>query len=166
MRHLLALVLTLAIVVPAAAQNRRGPSTPEERARAVQIAQKLAADPLDDSLKDDRTWLLKWAADVPDITVSICASNDEFKKKYKYRPEMTFQKMASSLAFVIEHPDQSQDKVAEELAGVQGALNAYQVILKANPKAHSPYWDELLQKQSAATLKEFVADYVTTKCSK
>lgn len=166
MRHLLALVLTLAVVIPAAAQQKRGPSTPEERDRAVQIAHKLEANPLDDSLQSDRAWLLQWATEVPDVNVAICAGGGEFKKKYKYGPQLTFQKLASQVAFVIERPDQAQDRVAQELAGVQGALNAYQAILKANPKTHSEYWDDLLRRQSAGTLKDFVSNYVTTKCSK
>ena len=37
--------------------QQRGPSTPEERTRAVQTAKSLQADPLAPSLQGDREWL-------------------------------------------------------------------------------------------------------------
>src|SRR5437867_731451 len=39
--------------------QQRGPSTPEERARAVQTAKSLQADPLAPNLQGDREWLVK-----------------------------------------------------------------------------------------------------------
>lgn len=141
------------------------PSTPEERARAIEIAHKMEANPLDASLRPDREWLLKFAIQASDFTVSMCAGSDEYKKKYKYSPELTTQKMASAIAFVLQHQYQAQDKVAQELAAVTGALNAYEQILKADPKHHSEYWDSLLEKRTAGTLKESVTAYVNSKCS-
>jgi predicted dithiol-disulfide oxidoreductase (DUF899 family) len=158
------LLIVLCLTSLSLAQGGK-PSTPEERQRAVQIAQKLESNPLDEALRPDREWLLKWAAEASDFTVSICASHGEYKKKFKYGPEVTFQKMASAIAFIVQHPDQQADKTAQELAAVQGALKAYHAILKANPKGHSEYWDGLLEKQSSGTLKDFVGDYVASDCS-
>jgi carboxypeptidase Q len=165
MKSFLAFALLLVFSVACVAQGDH-PSTKEERERAIALASKLEANPLDDSLRSDREWLLKWAAEASDFTVSMCASHGEFaKKKYKYGPELTFQKMASAIAFVLQHPDQQKDPVAQELAGVNGTLNAYEVIVKTDPKGHTEYWDDLLKKRSDGTLKDFVSDYVNKECS-
>ena len=163
MRNFCPLIILLLCANLAVAQSGK-PSTKEERERAVQVAQKLEANPLDKSLQSDREWFLKWAAESSDFTVSMCASGGEYKKKFNYDPELTFQKLASATAFVVSH-ELSQDKVEQELAAVNGALNAYEAILKADPKHHSEYWDELLKRRADGTLKEFVNKYVTQKCS-
>jgi carboxypeptidase Q len=168
MRRYLALVLfVLVILIGLSSAQEAKPSTPEERQRAIQLAQKLEANPLNESLQPDRAWLIKWAAQAPDFTVMVCAGPAEFaKKKYKYGPDLTFQKMASGIAYVVQHPDQPKDAVAEELAAVNGALNAYEAILKVDPnKGHTEYWDSLLKKRADGTLKEFVSDYVNKDCS-
>lgn len=165
MRRIVLLAALLVVSILVVAQNGSRPTTPEERQRAIELAKKLEADPLDKSLKPDCAWLMKWAADAPDFTVSVCASHGEFKKNYKYSPELTFQKMAAGVAFVLQHPEQQNDRVAQELAAVNGALNAYEAILKADPKRHSEYWDDLLKRRDAGTLKDFVTEYVIRECS-
>ena len=55
----------------AQSQQKRGPSTPEERAKAVQIARALEGDPLQPGNKDMRTWFTLWLIEVPDITVQV-----------------------------------------------------------------------------------------------
>src|SRR4051794_23704053 len=104
MRKRLCPLLLLITFLMAVGQSGQ-PSTPEERARAVQVVQKLEANPLDPSLRPEREWLLKWVAEAPDIHVNLCAGQQEFKKKFKHGPETTFQKLASATAFVIEHPE-------------------------------------------------------------
>jgi hypothetical protein len=165
MRRILLIVMCLLAPLGSVSQDKRGPSTKEERDRAVQIAHQLEANPLDKSLSPDAKWLLKWSIEVPDLSVSLCASQGELKKKYRYSPQVTFQKMASAMAFVIEHPEQRAHPVAQELAAVEGALKAYQAILRADPKEHSEYWDSLLKKQSNGTLKDFVIKYVNSDCT-
>src|SRR5262249_36310206 len=83
---------------------------------------------------------------------------DFMKKKYKYSPEITIQLTFSSGAFIIEHPDQAKDASAQCLAGVEGALRAYQSILKAKPDAHSKALDEVLEKQRNGKLADHVRD--------
>src|SRR5215212_2200671 len=72
-----ALIAVLAVIAfvavhPCTAQ-KRGPSTPEERGRAVNLTRFLEDDPLNEKAPDARRWLLTWLADVPDISVTICA---------------------------------------------------------------------------------------------
>jgi hypothetical protein len=57
-----------------AGAQQRGPSTPEERARAVQTAKSLQSDPLAPHVQEDREWLVKWLIEVPDISVKMCTT--------------------------------------------------------------------------------------------
>src|SRR5579864_2526138 len=64
----------LLALAPATAQQpqKRGPSTAEERARAVKVAHQLEEDPLGKDAKDNRQWVIQWIVDIPDITVNVC----------------------------------------------------------------------------------------------
>ncbi|PYP82587.1 MAG: hypothetical protein DMG65_25975 [Candidatus Angelobacter sp. Gp1-AA117] len=151
----------------AGAQQNRGPSTPEERERFVAIAHKMEADPLNANLKADREWAFRWLVEVPDIHVNVCmAPLGKFidEKTYKYSPQIVLQLTLSSGAFVIEHPDKADDKDAQYFAGVEGALKAYQAILKGAPNAKSTSLDTLLEKQASGQLADFVREQAKTGC--
>ncbi len=158
---LLILLLTASLVI---AQEGRGPSTRAERDRAVKIAHELEADPLATSLRDDRDWLLQWIEQVPDITISICNDPASDRSTYRYQRELMAQKTFSMAAFIIEHSSQKNDDLAVEAAGMEGALKAYQAIVKKNPRAHSPYWDRLLRKDQEGTLRDYISDYMLRAC--
>ncbi len=162
-RAVLLLTLMLAVVV-LAQDGTRGPSTRAERDRAVRITHELEADPLSPSLRDDRDWLLAWIDAVPDITVSICVDPASARSDYRYNRELMVQRTFSMATFIIEHSSQKSDDLAVEAAGVEGALKAYQSILKKYPKSHSAYWDRLLKKQEDGTLRDYVSEYMLRAC--
>jgi hypothetical protein len=87
-----------------------------------------------------------------------------FDKDKNYSSEIFFQMPLSSAAFIIEHPDQAKDDVAVNKAGLEGALRAYEAILKAKPKAKWPFLDELIERREKGTLEEYVREIATTKC--
>lgn len=89
---------------------------------------------------------------------------DFLKKKYKYSGEIVVQLTVSSGAFFIEHFDKADDKAAQYVAGVEGALKAYSAILIAKPDAHSKPLDELLLKQSQGQLADYVRDTSNQGC--
>lgn len=164
---MIALLFALSLTASSAdAQNKRGPSTLEERAQAVRLTRALEADPLNEKAKDARRWLLGWLSDVPDITVTICPDylRPIFNSDKNYSPEIFFQMTLSSAAFIIEHPDQAKDDVAVNRAGVEGSLKAYEAIVKAKPKAKSAFLDDLIAKRDKGTLEEYVREISTTKC--
>lgn len=156
------IAFTLALLCCAAsssiAQNKRGPSTPEERKRAVEMTTFLETNPLAKEAKDYRAALLFFLADVPDITVKLCTNILGESKRIKgdYESELVGQLAFSQAKFIIENPDKAQDDGAVYLAGVEGALRTWQAIKTAKPKAKFPLMDELLQKQQAGTLAEYV----------
>jgi hypothetical protein len=147
-------------------QPQRGPSTAEERARAVKVAHELEDDPLAKDAKDNREWVVQWIVDIPDITVNVCF--DYFGKMPNpprgHSKEIVRQMIISSAAFMIEHPDKAKDEQAVATAGLLGALKAYQSILKGESDARWPYMDKIVQMRDQGKLDDFVTD-TRRKCA-
>jgi hypothetical protein len=137
---------------------KRGPSTADERKRFLAITQKMAESPLDPGLRADRDWALRWLIEIPDINVDVCNTplGDFMDVHYKYTPQIIGQLTFSTGAFIIEHPDKAKDLGAQYVAGIEGALHAYQSILKTKPDATAKELDDLLEKQKKGKLAAFV----------
>ena len=140
------------------AQNRRGPTTPEERKWAVDTATFLETNPLAKEAKEYRSKLLFFLIEAPDITVNLCTNilGESKKLKGDYESELVTQLTYSQAKFLIENPGKAQDEAAVFLAAVEGVLRTWQAIKAAKPKAKFPLMDELLAKQQAGTLAEHV----------
>lgn len=161
-------VVVLAVVCglagTAAAQDpapaKRGPSTPAERARFVQVVHKLEANPLDTGLKPDIRWAMEWINVVPDIDVSACMAplGGFVASDHKYKAVLFTEYVLAMGAFIIEHPEQAKDGAAVNLGGVQSLLTTYRAILRDHPQATSKELDELAQKQSQGTLADSVRE--------
>jgi len=138
----------------------RGPSTAEERARAVKVAHDLENDPLAKDAKEQRAWVIQWIVDIPDITVNVCF--DYFGKlpdpPRGYSTEIARQMVISSAAFMIEHPDKAKDEQAIALSGLLGSLKAYQAILKQDPDSRWVQMDKLVQMREQGKLDDFVSE--------
>ena len=164
MRRATLLATLVLIAAVAVSEESRGPSTRAERDRAVKVAHALEADPLATSLREDRDWLLGWIEAVPDITIAICVDPVSRNTGYRYNRELMYQKTFSMTAFIIEHSAQKNDNLAVEAAGMEGALKAYEAILKKDPRARSAYWDRLVRKQEEGTLRDYVSNYMLWAC--
>lgn len=165
MRRAVSVSILLLVAVACIAQDAsRGPSTKAERDRAVKITQALEADPLNPALRQDRQWLLDWIKAVPDITINVCVDPMQEKTEYRYTSELLMQKLFSSAAYIIDTSSRNRNELSVEMAGVEGALQAYQAILKKYPTAHSAYWDRLLKKQQDGTLRDYVDLYMQMAC--
>jgi hypothetical protein len=158
--QIILLALSCVLVVRFASAQNRGPSTPEERKRAVEIITLLENDPLSKDAKPLSSQLLVWLIEVPDIGVKLCSNvlGDYSKIKGDYAPTITTQMTFSEAKFVIEHPDQANDDYQVYMAGVEGVLRTYQNIKKAKPKVKMEPLEQLLVKQEAGQLAEFVRE--------
>jgi hypothetical protein len=146
-------------------QDHRGPSTAEERRRALQFIQNFQSDPLSPQSAQEFEWVLKWIADVPDVHVHVCLVLDKLPKGGKKDSSTIFSaELLSQTAFEIQNPDRQDDRLAEYQAGVEGALHVYEVLLKANPKDRQPYLDDLIQRRDAGTLAQFVKESAAANC--
>ena len=150
----------------AARAQQRGPSTPEERTRAVKVAHQLEEAPLAKEAQDNRQWVFQWIVDIPDITVSGCI---EYFGKVPSPPrghskEIVQQMIISSAAFMIEHPDKAKDEQAVATAGLLGSLRAYQSIVKEEPDARWSFLEKIVQMRDQGKLDDYVTD-TRRKCA-
>ena len=125
---------------------QRGPSTPEERKKMVELITFLENEPLAKEAKERRKEVLIWLAQVPDITVKLCADvlGGMNKINGDYSSELITQQAFSEAKFVIENPDKSKDEYSVYLAGVEGILRTYKAIKKEKPKVKIEAFEELL----------------------
>ena len=162
------LIFTIILLLAGAdwAQNKRGPSTPEERDTAVKAAHLLETDPFHKDAKKIRQWFTVWLIEVPDIHIELCGAylGPVLGSNKNYSSEIFSQMMFSSAAYMIEHPDQANDQVAVNLAGLEGALKAYQSILKVKPKARWEFLDDLIARQDKGDLRAYVQEIAQNKC--
>lgn len=140
------------------AQANRGPSTPDERARALKVAKELRSDPLSPGIQADREWLIRWLIEVPDFTVPLCtefmaAPTDQ---KDAVRGALVATMMAGEAAFIIENPSKAKDKDAIYLAGVQSALDAYKAIRATNSGFSDNQLDSFEKSRAENKLEEAV----------
>jgi carboxypeptidase Q len=161
---LTALTLVAAFVTQAHAQQR-GPSTPEERTRVVQISKRLRADPIAADVQHDRLWLMTWLIGVPDISVKLCTTflGDLGDAKNGYPGALIAAMMATEAAFVIENPNKTRDSAAVYLAGVDGAPDGYRAI-REKSDYRLPQLDYLIQKREKGKLVDYVRN-VAKKCN-
>src|ERR1035437_6107013 len=148
------------ISVRAVRAQDRGPSTPEERARAVKIAHELEDDPLAKDAKEQRAWVIQWIVEIPDITVNVCF---EYFGKLPDPPrghstEIARQMVISSAAFMIEHPDKAKNEQAVTLSGLLGSIKAYQAIFKQDPASRWGQMDKLVQMREQGKLDDYVTE--------
>src|SRR6266550_978031 len=160
-RRLLIFALVIACGLAASSSGfaqKRGPSTPEERKRAVEITTLLETDPLNKDAQSLSRELLIWLIEIPDISVTICTGmlGDYSKIKGEYAGTITTQLSFAETKFVIEHPEQANDEYQVYLAGVEGVLRTYQNIQKAKAKVRLEPLEQLLVKQQAGELPEFI----------
>jgi hypothetical protein len=143
------------VLAPASAFET--PSSPADRQRLVSIAHKLQQAPIDPALRDERAWAMRWLIEVPDIGVEICPDSlpGLLKSKYRYGDDIIAEYSLAMAAFQIEHPEGAKDLPAQQLAGIQGVLNAYRAILKEQPNARAPALDALLQTEAQHSLPDF-----------
>jgi len=164
-KALAAVIVLLALSLGVGAQEQeRGPSTPEERARAVRIAQALEARPTDLSLRDDYKWLLRWAAEEPDLAFSICPANMPWNDKYEHGGDLAAVGLAATVAFVIQHPDEGKDAATAGFAAMESMLRAYQKIVEQDPQARSKEMDDVVEIQSQGKLEEYIRSRWTEAC--
>jgi len=148
-------------------QEKRGPSTPDEREKALKTIDSLEAHPLDSSLIDQREWLLKWLIDVPDIHVQVCVLLPDLPKGDKKDSNVIFmQMMLSSARYAIEHKDEPVNSIAQYQAGVRGALRVYEVLLAQNAKDRQPALDDLIKKRDDGSLDAYIQGQAASKCKK
>jgi hypothetical protein len=140
--------------------QKRAPSTPEERKRFFALVHKLEKTPLDTSLNSEAAWALQWLDDIPDVTVNMCFDplGHFDAEEYRYDSRIRGLFVLGMGVYLLEHPQKAADNTAIYLAGVESALKAYRSILKTKPEAKSRALDELVAKEDEGLLADYVRD--------
>lgn len=164
LRALVATLLLLALPSPASAQQR-GPSTAEERKRAVEATRRLEREPLARSSMEARKWLFQWIVEIPDIHVTSCSGPLDVLGKEDddpYAQILYVQSVFGMAAFLIENPKKTEDWVAVQTAGVESVLRTYQALQRADSQARWKQLDRLVAAQKSGKLRAIVQK--ETKC--
>lgn len=158
LRKLVTILVAVAAVVLSSSAKTRGPSTAEERMRAVNYAHSLEENPLSKDSLDKRMWLTEWIVEVPDITVNACCTSLWALDKVNstYSNQLRMQAIYSQTAFLLQHPDVKDEKAAQA-AGLAGTLRAYRAIQRFDPTAKYPLLDNLLSLEKQGKLEKYVA---------
>jgi hypothetical membrane protein len=163
----------------------RGLSTPEERAKAINIARSLERDPLAKDAAANRQWLLNWIIEVPDIRFKSCVGllSPGVGDQYRYSAEVNQQIIFSAAAFKLEDLDQRRRSSADSFkagatrrhlrndtgaytAGVEGALRVYETLMKSVPDAKLAFLDDLVAKRDRGELADHVVKLANEKCKR
>jgi hypothetical membrane protein len=146
----------------------RGLSTPEERAKAINIARSLERDPLAKDAAANRQWLLNWIIEVPDIRFKTCVGllSPDVGDGYRYSAEVNQQIIFSAATFKLEHPDHLRNDIGAYVAGVEGALRVYETLVKSVPDANLAFLDDLVAKRDRGVLADHVAKLAKEECKR
>ena len=161
-----------AVFVVCALQPRhaeaRGPSTPEERAQFVALVRLLERDPLAENANATRQQLREWTIEVPDIRFKACPDllGHAVGDDYPYSREINLQVVLSGAVLTIEDPGKARDDVAVYTAGVEGALRAYEALVKSTPDARLAALDDLIEKRDRGDLVDHIARLANEKCKR
>jgi hypothetical protein len=152
--------LALAALAPLAARAEgRGPSTPAERKRVVEITRRLEKDPNAKGATSDRVWLMKWIDEVPDVNIRYCPGPlYDLVGGAPQERVLWLQSLFGMAAFAIEKPADANDWVRAQVAGLESAILAYQAAVKADPGAKSPVFERLIAAKKAGKLGEVVKE--------
>ncbi len=152
-------VLAFSCLPTLAQDNKRAPSTPEERKRFVTITRDVIRAPLE-TKRSDVGWALQWLAEVPDIIVNPCPIPLEnlTASGNPYAAAIFGVYVMAMGAFTIEQPDKAKDPALQFMAGVEAAIRAYQAIRKNDADAASDDMEDLIARRQAGTLNGFVQE--------
>jgi hypothetical membrane protein len=158
-------VLVVCALQPRHAEAR-GASTPEERAQFVALVRLLERDPLAQNANATRHKLLEWVVEVPDIRFKVCPDllGHAVGDDYPYSREINLQVVLSGAVLTIEDPGEARDDVAVYTAGVEGALRAYEVLVKSKSDTHSAVLDDLIEKRERGELVDHIARLANERC--
>src|SRR5215204_6558707 len=156
----------LLVLISALAVDARGPSTPEERVKVVELTRMLERDPLNADANAAREWLREWIAEVPETKFYVCNQllSDGLDANYPYSREINLQTIFSGAVFTLENQDKRKDDVGAYIAGVEGSLRMYEVLARSRPEARSGFLDGLIAMRDRGELGAHIAARAAEKC--
>ena len=161
MRRWIGTLLCIVLVSGFVLANERGSSTPADRKRALEVIEKLEADPMSPALEKDRDWINQWVFAAPDVHVLLCTSIikpllDE--RNSDPRKALMLQNLLAMAAFEMKNPEKAKDATQMQLAGAMGMLRAYGNINRRMPSYKSDFMEDLRVKEETGKLEAYVRE--------
>ena len=168
LRRLEVAALVLVCVLQPRHVEGQAPSTPEQRAHFAAQVRLLEKDPLAPNADATRQQLRQWMIDVPDIRFKVCPDllGHAVGDDYRYSREINLQVVLSGAVLTMEDPGKARDDVAVYTAGVEGALRAYEALVKSRPDANLAVLDDLAKRRDRGELVDHVATLANPKCKR
>ena len=158
MRYLpiLASVVLLTIASSIHAQPSVRPATSGQDVATYAAA--AAADPLTPTAKEQRHAAMSYAENDHSSHVLLCVKLFQQMSSLSTPDghEISLQYVISAAGFLYQHPDAAADSTAQNLAGIDAALQVYEKFLAANPKNHVKILDSLDKEKADGKLKEAI----------
>ena len=136
-----------------------GSLSAEQLSAVATDIRRMEANPLASDAKEATQVIMKWIIDSPDISISLCADvlDGLIGSESTYHGTLLTQFMFSSAAYIIENPDQAEDKVKINLGGLEGVINTYNVLkAEEGDAANDEFGEMLLNLKEEGKLEEHV----------
>ncbi|MDR3734408.1 MAG: hypothetical protein P4L10_02605 [Acidobacteriaceae bacterium] len=163
-RLVLCLVVFTLIALPGSLWGQDVPPATTQ-AQAVAYAHAAEANPLAPEAAQQRKNAMSYMENDHTSHVLLCQSvfqemNNDNKA---HGHDVELQMIISAAAFLYEHPEAASDSKAQNLAGINAALNVYEKFLAADPSTKFSYYEKLLKKRSEGKLEKEIASACSSK---
>lgn len=118
---------------------------------------RLEARPLAAGAAEGRAAFFQWISGSPDVSVSLNGGviGPLLDSNSRYKADLLNQFILSSAAYKIENPE--ADEVAVNVAGLEGALAAYTVIVsQQGRRARDSFMESVQERSENGTLRGYV----------
>lgn len=147
----------------ASAQDAAPPSNETDEQRFVRLTRLIESLPIGDN-KIAQAWLVGWAVETPDYGVTVCPmAGPEWDMKNELAAQLMVLAMVGNLSYQIEH-GKDKDELSLQLAGTETALHIYAATVAKDPSKRLSFFDSLITRRDAGTLRDYLAPIVKAKC--
>ena len=151
------LCIVLCATLPSIAQTAVPPVT--TTAAVIEYAHSAENDPLAPAAALQRKEAMSFAENDHTTHVLLCAQvlSEIQKNRAANAHEVSLQYVVSAAAFLYGHPEAATDSLAQNIAGIEAALNVYEAFVRADGKSRSKFLDTLQKQRTDGKLKEYLA---------
>jgi hypothetical protein len=139
------------------AKPTRGPSTEKERLEALRLVELLETSPTAGEAAAARQTLVVWLGEVPDLEIRFCSAILGSAKEIEAIPQgLALQPALSQAAYQIRHPQARPNDLEVFVAGLEGALRAYDAMRVAGGTESLPLFESLRGERARGRLLDVV----------
>jgi len=161
----LAIASVLCLASALALEARDGQIDESERQRIVEAIEFLETTPVGSYAETRRNTVAKWLTANSDLqfTVYLSPLRELFSGSSRWREEKLIlfkQVIFSTARYHLEHPGADPDNLDAVVAGVDGALSAYEQLRRQRKKFSTPLLDSYLRSRDDGGLRDRIAQEI------